>query len=157
MAQQNQPNCKTCQGGGVINAGGVVQECPSCDGTGKAYIPGLFYSYGVTVTLTANQQNVQTTISILNAPFKWIFATSQQTGAFSVLLADAKNSRQFFNEPLHYALIFGTAQHPFPVLNPWTFDQNGAIQITLNDLSGASNTIWLGFIGVQLVDSTQGT
>lgn len=159
MAQSKTPPCPTCQGGGLINAGGTVQQCPMCDGSGKAYIPGLYYAYGITTNpaLGANA-SVQLTISILNAPFKWIFATSTQTGPFTVQIADAKNQRQFFNDPLHYSLVFGTAQNPFPVLNPWTFDQNGAIQINLTDLSGAANTIWLGFIGVQLVQSTtQGT
>ena len=103
--------------------------------------------------------SVQLTISILNAPFKWIFATSTQTGPFTVQIAGRQESaRSFSTMPLHYSLVFGTAQNPFPVLNPWTFDQNGAIQINLTDLSGAANTIWLGFIGVQLVQSTtQGT
>ena len=39
------------------------------------------------------------------------------------------------------------------MLNPWTFDQNGSIQITLTDLSNANNDVWLGFVGVQLTDS----
>jgi hypothetical protein len=137
----------------VLNAGGTLQACPICEGSGKAYIPGLYYAYGITTTLGANASQ-QLAISILNAPFKWIFSTSVQSGPFTVSLADAKNQRQFFNTPLHYELVFGTAQNPFPVLNPWTFDQNGVIQINLTDLSGASNTIWLGFIGVQLIQST---
>lgn len=154
MANQNQqPPCPTCQGGGVVNAGGTLQNCPSCGGSGKAYIPGLFYTYGISIVLGANAA-AQQVINILNAPFKWIFATAASTGAFTVQLADAKNLRQFFNTPLHNSLVFGTAQNPFPVLNPWTFDQNGAIQINVADISGAGNTIWLGFIGVQLIAST---
>lgn len=149
-----QPACTTCQGGGVVqNPSGQLQACPVCGGSGKAYIPGLFYTYGILITLAANQAQQQT-LNILNAPFKWIFATSNQTGAFTIQLADAKNLRQFFNTPLHNALVFGTAQNPFPVLNPWTFDQNGAIQINITDLSGAANTVWLGFVGVQIVAST---
>jgi hypothetical protein len=151
--QQNQP-CATCQGGGVVNAGGNVQACPMCDGTGKAYIPGLFYNYAIMISLTANQA-LQQTISILNAAFKWIFLVSTQTAAFTLQLSDAKNLRQFMNVPLHYSLVCGTAQNPFPVLNPYVFDQNGAIQINVLDLSGATNTIWLNFIGVQLVPSVQ--
>ena len=130
---------------------------PSAAASGKAYIPGLFYTYGIQIVLTANQQQQQT-INILNAPFKWIFATAVSTGAFTVQLADAKNLRGSSLTPqLHNALVFGTAQNPFPVLNPWTFDQNGAIQINITDLSGAGNTVWLGFIGVQIIQSsTQG-
>lgn len=156
MAQQNQTQkpCTTCGGSGVVNAGGTIVGCPVCDATGKAYIPGLFYTYAILISLTALQAQTQI-IQILNAPFKWIFSTSNQTGAFTVQLKDGKNQREFFNTPLHYSLVFGTAQNPFPVLNPWVFDQNGNIQMTVTDLSNANNAIWLGFVGVQLVDSEQ--
>lgn len=138
----------------VTNASGQVQTCPMCDGTGKAYIPGLFYVYSIIIALTALQQ-LQQSISILNAPFKWIFATAVSTGAFTVQLQDAKNQRQFFNQAVDSRLVFGTAQHLFPVLNPYTFDQNGAIQITVTDTSNANNSVQLGFIGVQLIQSVQ--
>lgn len=146
------PPCPTCNGSGMVTVGGVVQQCPMCDGSGKAYIPGLYYAYGIQITLTALQA-LQVSISILNAPFKWIFATSKQTGDFTVQLQDVKNQRAFFNTPLHYSLVFGTGTNPFPVLNPWTFDQNGQILINVADLSNAPNTIWLGFIGVQVLQS----
>jgi hypothetical protein len=160
MATQKQTqDCSACQGGGIVSAGGQAMVCPLCDGSGKSFVPGLFYTYAATTTLTALGTGVLT-ISILNAPFKWVFACSQQTGAFTIGIADAKNSRQFFfsntanNVPgnqLHYALVFGNAQNPFPVLNPYIFPQNGAIQIALTDLSNANNTIWLGFVGLELV------
>ena len=149
-SKSNQP-CPACQNGMVL-VGGVAQVCPMCDGSSKAYVPGLFYTYSILITLTSGQTQNQA-INILNAPFKWIFSTSVQTGPFTIQLSDAKNQRQFFNQPLHNSLVFGTAQNPFPILNPWTFDQNGSIQINITDLSSAPNSVWLAFIGVQLVQS----
>ncbi len=156
MTQQNKnaPACAMCDGtGGLQTAGGSVQGCPACDGSGQAYIPGLFYGYASPyIALGANA--AQTVfINIVNSPFKWVFSTSIQTGPFTVQIFDGKAQRQFFNTPLYYSLVFGTGTAPFPVLNPWIFDLQSNIQIQLQDLSGNTNNIQLGFIGVQLVAS----
>lgn len=161
MATQDK-QCSACQGGGIVSIAGQTSVCPMCDGSGKSYIPGLFYAYTPSITLGALGTGTLT-VSILNAPFKWVFATKQNTGAFTIGIADAKNSRQFFfsttsggvpGNQINADLVFGDAKNPFPVLNPYTFPQNGAIQIALTDLSNASNTIWLGFVGLELVASS---
>jgi hypothetical protein len=121
----------------------------------QPHSPGLFFIYSFTVTLTALQSLPNQTISILDAPFKWILAAAQSTGPFTVNIRDGKNKRPFMNIPLHQNVIFGTAQHPFPILTPYTFEYRSNILVDLVDLSNASNTVWLGFIGVEVVDTVQ--
>lgn len=147
--------CTTCQGSGMLQLGGTVQRCPMCDGTGKQYVPGLYFTYGQLFTLTALQSLSQQTISILDAPFKWLLAVAQSTGAFTVQIADGKNKRPFMPTQLHRDVVFGTAQNPMPVLTPYVFEQRSNILVSLTDLSNANNSVWLGFVGVELVDSQQ--
>lgn len=144
--------CSTCQGKGmIVSPSGIFQRCPMCDGSGQQYDPGLFFTYELGPFILAgnaalNGQSVQ----ILDRAFKWIMAAAVSTGAFTAFIRDGINKRQFTNQPIHSSNIFGTAQNPFPLLTPFTFQKRGSILVDLVDLSGAGNTIRMAFIGVEL-------
>jgi hypothetical protein len=148
--------CKFCGNSGhpgyVISPGGLWQRCPACDGTGVEPPVPLFFEYELDLTLTANEENLVGSVQVNDKDFKWIFAMAQSTGAFSALVTDGSSKRQFSNVALHQNVLFGTAQQPFPLPAPFTFQKRGAILVSVNDLSGAGNTVRLCFGGVELAD-----
>lgn len=124
-----------------------------CGGSGEEFDPGLEFMYELGPTVlgalgVANSLSVQ----ILDHSFKWQFAVANSTGAFTVLIRDALNKRPFMNQQVHNANWFGTAQNPMPLLTPFIFRKRGSILVDLTDLSGAGNTVRIGFIGVELND-----
>ncbi len=145
--------CKFCQGKGVVqyNPSMAPVACPVCGGTGVAEDPGLFFVYELTIALNANQLlNPGPSLNILNNDFKWMFAMAVGTGAFAVQLSDGSTQRQFSNQLVHVNNLFGTAQNPFPLLTPYVFKKKGQIQASIQDLSGAGNSVRLAFAGVEL-------
>lgn len=148
--------CPLCKGQKVIpsNQGGL-QVCPLCDGTGKAYDPGLQYTYRMApVTLVGNAATVQI-VTIVNWDFRWQELTGESTGAFTFLITDLGTSRQFSNVAVHSAEMLGNGTAPFPLLVPYIFSKKSAIQINITDVSGVGNTIGLAFIGANLGESAQ--
>jgi hypothetical protein len=144
--------CKFCQGKGVVQyAPGMPPiTCPVCLGTGVQEDPGQFFVYELTFALLANQVGANFQQNILNKPFRWMFAMFVSTGLFSVLLSDGSTQRQFSNQEVHVSNLFGTAQNPFPLLTPYTFQRKGQIQARASDLSGAPNNVRLAFAGVEI-------
>jgi hypothetical protein len=145
-----QKSCSMCGGNKAVQVGSTLQKCPVCDGTGQEIQPGLFFVYTIDIVLTAllalNNQAVQ----ILDRPFKWIWAVAQSTGTFTSQVVDGNTKRPFSNVQLHSANAWGTAQNPFPLVQPYVFGQRGQIQVNITDLSNAGNTVHLAFIGVEL-------
>jgi hypothetical protein len=72
---------------------------------------------------------------------------SIQGGSFKVQIGDGGTQTQFSNDLVDSRLILGTAQLWAPVIPPYIFPYNGAIQWRVVDTSAAPNTIQLGFIG----------
>lgn len=148
--------CKFCahsgQPGYVVSPGGLWQRCPACNGTGKEAPVPLQFTYEMDTALAADAANVQASVQVNDKDFLWIFAMAQSAGPFSALITDGSSKRQFSNQALHQNVLFGTAQQPFPLPAPFTFLKRGAILVSLNDLSGAANTVRLAFAGIELAD-----
>ncbi len=135
--------------------GRQFQRCPQCEGTGVEFDPGLFFAYEMgPFVIAANAVFPIQSVQILDRSFRWMFAAATSTGAFSALIADSRNKRPFMNQAIHSANFFGTAQNPLPLLTPFEFEKRGSILATLQDLSGAQNTVRLSFIGVELNDGS---
>lgn len=150
MASQT---CPICQGQGKIPTpnGQQWQTCPLCDGTGTFDGQGRFFEYVQTFTLTANQVlNQQQIAQVLDSDFKWMFAMATSTGNFLSKTYSASNKRGYQNQPVHNLNFWGSAQNPFPLLSPVYFQQQSAILIDLQDISGAGNTIYVALAGVEL-------
>lgn len=149
---RNKP-CTTCQGAGMVNGSMGTQRCPMCEGSGQDFDPGLFFVYELgPFVLTANQALPIQSVQILDRSFRWMMASAVSTGSFTAQILDSRNKRPFSQQQVHSANFFGTAQNPMPLLTPFTFEKRGSIMANLTDLSGASNTVRLAFIGVELSD-----
>lgn len=128
-----------------------LQKCPICGGSGTAPRSGLFYAYRTPVTvLTALQANVPVNITIGGWDFEWLELTGESTGAFTFTIQDVSSARNFQNTAIHSSEILGNGQNPFPLLDPYIFPKQGTLQIVLNDVSNAGNSIALCFIGRNL-------
>jgi len=69
------------------------------------------------------------------------------TGTFKTQIGDGGISLNFTSDLVDSRLMFGTAQLWMPVIPAYRFPANGSIAYRVVDLSGAGNTIQLGFIG----------
>ena len=146
--------CKACAGGGMVNGPAGTQRCPMCEGSGAAFDPGLFFTYEMgPVVIPAGGTISNFSVQILDRSFRWMLLAGVQTSAlYTVLIKDSRNKRPFSNQPVQSSNIVGTAQDPFPLLTPFTFERRGSILADFTDLSGAQNTVRLNFIGVELND-----
>ncbi|MCU1284479.1 MAG: hypothetical protein JWO13_829 [Acidobacteriales bacterium] len=145
-----QQSCSMCGGNKAVQVGSSLQKCPVCEGTGKEIQPGLYYCYGIDIVLTALQALSNQSVQILDKPFKWMWAVAQSTGTFTSQVVDGNAKRPFSNQQIHSANAWGTAQNPFPLVQPYVFGVRGQIQVNITDLSNANNTVRLTFIGVEL-------
>lgn len=145
-------NCPTCGGNGVISVPGGAQRCPMCEGSGEKFDPGLFFTYEVGPIVLVGGASAQTSVQILDRPFRWMLLAGVQTGVYTLQIQDSRNKRPFMNQQVHNQNIVGTAQNPMPLLTPFLFEKRGSIIVSVTDLSGAGNTIRLNFIGVELSD-----
>lgn len=156
--------CTTCRQSGLINNGRQVQTCPMCEGAGElqltpARIP-IWYILGP-IVISANA-TVNSTLQIqTTADFEWIFTMSQQTDArLNLTVVDGSVGR-LITQPqagvntnqgvLPIALFAGTAQLPFPLLEPYIIARSSSLVFNLTDLSGAQNTLTLALQGFQLI------
>lgn len=115
------------------------------------------YGYPVTVTLPASAgagqvgtaQEVR--IQISGYDFVWVWKIAQSTGAFQCTVKDSGNSFNFMNGYVHSANFWGTGSAPSPMLVPYRFKRQSVVVLSLQDLSGASNTVNLLLDGYQLL------
>lgn len=155
MTQTAAQPCTACGGQGAVAGPAGVQRCPMCEGSGEKFQPGLFFEYEMgPIALTANQAITNVSVQILDRSFKWMMLTAVFTGIFQILIKDSRNKRPFSNQQVHCNNLVGTSNFPFPLLTPFTFERRGSILADITDLSGANNSIRLGFIGVELDDGT---
>jgi len=113
-----------------------------CEGSGKQYDPGRFYSYELGPNVVAGGASLEmTSVQVLNYPFRWMLAESVQTFPFTVQIQDSRSQRPFSNQQVHYASIFGTGQRPFPLLTPFEFLRGSNIQANITDLGGGNGTV----------------
>ena len=155
MAQAALKTCKACQGRGIVsNPARQAQTCPNCGGTGvqKQEVYRVFYDYTFpTVALTSLQQGVGAVLQIsFDSDFEWIWVVSTQTGAYSVQLQDGSTGRVLSNAPINNANFAGTAQLPFPLVEPYLLARSTSLNATFNDLSGAGNSVQLTLRGYKL-------
>lgn len=141
---------------------GGLQKCPMCEGSGEKFQPGLMFVYemgpvtsGANPYLPANAAVSNFSVQILDRSFKWMFLTCVSTGPFTILIKDSRNKRPFSNQQIHSNNIMGTSTNPFPLLTPFVFERRGSILADITDISGANNTIRIGFHGVELDDGTK--
>jgi hypothetical protein len=154
MAQATQKTCKVCAGrGAVTNAARQTQTCPNCNGQGtqpqKVYRVFFDYVFPQTVLLANAQGNSVLQIQF-DSDFEWIWIVGSSTGNFTILLNDSSTGRNLASAPVLSQNFMGTAQLPFPLVEPYLLARSTTITAALQDVSGAGNTINLVFRGYKL-------
>jgi hypothetical protein len=150
--------CPSCTPGGrpgvVMNSKGQAQVCPNCGGTG-AKSPAVIrvpFDYAFpSAVLTANQQGFQNPLVFdYDADFEQVWWTASSTGLYSVQITDRSANRQLSNAPVNGENFAGTAQVPFPLVEPYVWARSSAALGVFNDRSGAGNTVQLVMRGYKL-------
>lgn len=160
-------NCQMCKGQGYFKThqNGPVQTCPVCEGAGAlqptpARIP-IFYILGPALAINANattQANIQIQTT---ADFEWVFTMATYTdprlnlsmydGSTGRLITQGQATANQNVGILPITLFAGTAQLPFPLVEPYIIARGAAVQFTLTDTSGANNALTLALFGYQLI------
>ncbi len=105
------------------------------------------FNYVYTFSLTSFQVLSNQSISILTEPdFLWRGLLFTSTGAFGIRFQDGQ---QYYlsNDFIQSGNLLGTAGDPFPVFPEVFYPAGGKIVLDIQDLSGASNTGQIIFIG----------
>jgi hypothetical protein len=76
--------------------------------------------------------------------------TATRTGAALVTIKDAATERQWMNTSIHIDNVFGNGMFPNVLPAPRFIWRGSVINITAQDLSGASNRLILTFSGEKL-------
>jgi hypothetical protein len=151
--------CHTCRGQGVLNIGGRAQTCPICEGAGQVQLTPArvprWYSTQIVVPLNGSNSG---SIQILtDADFEWVFTMSTQTSNLLAITAVDQSTGRILTPTnnlnagaFNITLFAGTAQLPFPLLEPYILARSATITFTLTDSSGAQNTCTIVLQGFSL-------
>lgn len=123
------------------------------DGKWKAAIPYV-YSLSTTGTVTI-AANGTTSVSIptdSDAPFLCQKMTGARTGSCLVTMRDGSRDRQWMNIPCEFDNLLGNGMWPNVFPSPRFVDRGSVVAVTLQDLSGASNTVEINLIGIKLYE-----
>lgn len=157
LANGNAKLCPSCRGGGTLRTQrGDNQVCPNCSGDGVIQLQPIRVPFDLVLPnaiLTANQQGVPVSQQVdQDADFEWVFTVANSTGLFSVAINDPSTGRTLnttgaFVNGENFA---GTAQLPFPLVEPYVWARSSIVKATFNDRSGGGNTVQLVLRGFKL-------
>jgi hypothetical protein len=148
--------CPGCRGQGMVMNYATKQQqvCPVCNGEGVKSPQPFRVPFDLVLpnaVLTASQLNVVITQQLdADADFEAIWIVSSQTGIFSVTLNDPSTGRNLSNAAVNSENYSGTAQLPFPLVEPYVFARATTLKAVFNDRSGGGNTIQLVLRGYKL-------
>jgi hypothetical protein len=154
MSNGSTKTCNGCQGRGILSGqGGRPFQCPNCGGTGvNQQVFRVPFDYvWPSIVLTALQKGLPATLQIdQDSDFEWIWVVGDRTGAYSIQLRDGSTGRTLSNNAVNDDNFAGTAQLPFPLVEPYLIARSTVMTASVNDLSNAGNTIQLVFRGYKL-------
>jgi len=147
--------CPSCGGKGAMRTGrGDNQICPNCKGQGVIEQQPIRVPYDLVLpnaVLTALQAGVIVTQQIdQDADFEWVFTVANSTGLFSVQLTDPSTGRVLSTANVNGENFAGTAQLPFPLVEPYTWARSSIVKASFTDRSNAGNTVQLVLRGYKL-------
>lgn len=151
----SQKLCRQCGGAGrtATPNGRQWQQCQACGGSGQnQQVFRVPFDYvWPSMVLTALQANLPFTLQIdQDSDFEWIWTVGDRTGAYKIQLRDGSTGRTLSNTQVNDDNFAGTAQLPFPLVEPYLIARSTSMQATVTDLSNAGNTIQLVFRGYKL-------
>ena len=86
-----------------------------------------------------------------DADFEWVFTVGTSTSPLGDLtLQDGATGRSLTFAPVNYANFFGTAQLPFPLVEPYIIARSTAVNWVFRDASGSPNTVQVVLRGYKL-------
>lgn len=101
--------------------------------------------------LTANQTGLPVNVQIpQDADFEAIWIVANSTGLYSVQLQDPSTGRFLSNSAVNGENFAGTAQLPFPLIEPYVWARSALVNAIFNDRSGSGNTVQLVIRGYRL-------
>lgn len=109
-----------------------------------------YFDYTVPLTLAANSTaSVNLSINI-DSHFIVKKLTATRTGPALISIKDSATERQWMNTSVHIDNLFGNSQFPNNLAAPRFIFRGSVINVTAQDLSGASNQLFLTFAGEKL-------
>lgn len=109
-----------------------------------------YFDYTQPLVIGANQ-TASVNISInIDSHFLVRRLTATRTGAALISIKDNATERQWMNTSIHIDNLFGNSQFPNILPAPRFIYRGSVINISAQDLSGASNTLFLTFAGEKL-------
>lgn len=91
-----------------------------------------------------------------DADFELVFIVGTSTSPLGdVAVQDGATGRNLMSAPVNYANFFGTAQLPFPLVEPYIIARSTAVNFSFRDASGAQNTVQLVLRGYKLFPQSQ--
>jgi hypothetical protein len=110
------------------------------------------FDYVVNAVVPANSTGFPVSLQIQqDADFEIIFLCGTRTSPLAdVAMSDGATGRSFSNLPVNVDNFFGTAQLPFPLVEPYIVARSTSLNFTFRDTSAAQNTIQLVLRGYKL-------
>ncbi|HLW53245.1 MAG TPA: hypothetical protein VKW06_10420 [Candidatus Angelobacter sp.] len=148
--------CPACGGKGVLPnpQRNAMQICPNCNGAGTLQLPPIRVPFDVVLpnaVLTALQAGVVAQQQLdQDADFEWVWTVANSTGIFSVTMVDPSTGRQLSTAAVNGENFAGTAQLPFPLVEPYVWARSSLVKATFNDRSNGNNTVQLVLRGFKL-------
>jgi hypothetical protein len=109
------------------------------------------FEYVVNAVVPANG-NVPVSLQVQqDADFEWVFRIASRTDPrVTVDVSDGATGRKYTLVPVNIDNFCGTAQLPFPLVEPFIIARATSINFTFQDSSAAQNTVQLILSGYKL-------
>lgn len=110
------------------------------------------FDYVVNAIVPANSTGFPVSLQIQqDADFEIVFLVGTRTSNLAdVTMSDGATGRAFFSAAVNVDNFFGTAQLPFPLVEPYIIARSSSLNFVFRDTSGAQNTIQLVLRGYKL-------
>lgn len=149
------PTCATSKYKGALpTQQGKWQICPTCNGTTVVVQQPIRVPYDYVLpnaVLTALQAGVTSQQQIdQDSDFEAVWIVANSTGTYSVQITDPSTGRPLSNANVNGENFAGTAQLPFPLVEPYVWARSSIIKASFTDRSNGGNTIQLVIRGFKL-------
>jgi hypothetical protein len=116
------------------------------------------FDYVVNAVIAANAgqpggpaANLQVLQIQQDADFELVFIVGTSTSPLGdISVTDGATGRSLMNVPVNFANYFGSAQLPFPLVEPYIIARSTSLNFVFRDSSAAQNTLQLVFRGYKL-------
>jgi hypothetical protein len=110
------------------------------------------FDYVVNAIVPLNSTGFNVSLQIQqDADFELVFLVGTRTSPLAdVTMSDGATGRSFMSGPVNVDNFFGTAQLPFPLVEPYIVARSTSVNFQFRDTSGSQNTIQVVLRGYKL-------